>query len=263
MSFQSLQYFSETGDLQGVADRLEEGEDPDEYDPEKGMVALSLAAVNGHVECVEALLEAAADTTMPDKKLKQLPIHWALAAPKTDENPDPGPRALAILKLLLQKNNELLEEKDPDGCTPLMIAAKCGQTDAAILLRELGAEVNRKSKDGKTPLHYSCTNGHIAVTLALMARGAYTHHTDNDGDHPLTIASRNRHMDLALAMTQRGAFAPCKSIDKALGRTSRVIKDKSKRPKKTNAAPKSRSRSRKKRGKSAGSGSDTDGTSGA
>jgi hypothetical protein len=38
MSFQSLQYFSETGDLQGVQDRLEEGEDPDEMDAEKGMV---------------------------------------------------------------------------------------------------------------------------------------------------------------------------------------------------------------------------------
>lgn len=256
MSFQSLQYFSETGDQQGVADRLEEGEDPDEYDPEKGMVALSLAAMNGHVSIVEALLEASADPHLPDKNLGHTPIFWGLSAFKTDENPNPGPKVLAITKLLLAKDVELLEKRDNLGLTPLMQAAKYGHTETAILLRELGAEINRKSKDGKTPLHFSCANGHIEVTMALMSRGAYTHHADEDGDYALTLASRNRHMDLALAMTQRGAYAPCKQIDKALGRTSRVIKDKTKKPKKEKVEKKSRSR-RKKRGKGAGSDSES------
>jgi uncharacterized protein len=245
MSFQSLQYFAETGDLQGVQDRLEEGEDPDEYD-EKGMLALSLAAVNGHVECFEAILDASPDLSLPDKNEGKVAFHWALSAPKTDENPNPGKAALAITKVMIDKGADI-EIEDKEGRTPLMLAAMFGHTDALIFLRERGAEINKKSAiEQRTPLHFSCLNGHLEASLALMARGAYTHHKDRFGDAPLVIASRNRHMDLALAMTQRGAYSECKLIDKALGRVSRVIRDKSKQRKKTKSPD--RKKDKKKRG---------------
>ena len=40
--------------------------------------------------------------------------------------------------------------------TPLIKAAKHGQTEVVKLLLDAGAERNTADKDGRTPLHYSC-----------------------------------------------------------------------------------------------------------
>jgi hypothetical protein len=155
-------------------------------------VALSLAAVNGHVECVEALLEAAADTTMVhththththtrtttlvhaymqsssyppltlllsqvDKKLGQMPIHWALSAPKTDENPDPGPKALTIMKLLITKNNELLEVRDPEVTAthcPLSVCLCCVPSLRLPLSQTTATTTTNTTSHHTTP-HYT------------------------------------------------------------------------------------------------------------
>ena len=59
MSF-TLQQYCENGDIDGVNDRLEEGEDPDEYD-ENGMTALCIAAAAGNTEIVDILIDVGID----------------------------------------------------------------------------------------------------------------------------------------------------------------------------------------------------------
>ena len=55
-----------------------------------------------------------------------------------------------------------------NGATPLFIACKNGQVDAARLLLDNGAEVDRATKNGDTPLSIAKIHGHSAV-VALLA----------------------------------------------------------------------------------------------
>ena len=222
MSF-TLQYYCESGDIDMVNDRLEEGEDPDEFD-ENGLNALHYACNKGHYEIVDVLLDANADTMLPDKKTNRLAIHWSCINGNVE-----------IVKLLLERgsnpyNENLVELKDPDGMTPIMVAACSGSTDVLIYLKdEKNAKINSKSKNGKTPLHYAAEKGQEGTTLALLARGCNSHLVDDNGDQALVLASRNRFLELALQMCEKGCYAPCSHVDKALNRTSRVIKDKTKK----------------------------------
>jgi ankyrin repeat protein len=237
MSYQNLAYYAETGDIDLLNEKLEEGEDPDEF-TEAGMNSIHLSAQYGHVKCMKALLEASGDVSIPDKKTGRLPLHWACVKGSTE-----------IVEILLEAGTSI-EIKDNDGCTPIMLACANGKAETAITLREMGAKVNIKSKDGSTPLHYAATFGHIDAALAMMARGCYSHTVDNNGDCALVRASRNRFMDLALVMTQKGAYAPCKEIDKALNRTSRVIKDAKKKVKVKASGKEGKTGGRKRRGQS-------------
>ena len=244
MSF-TLQQYCENGDIDGVNDRLEEGEDPDEYD-ENGMTALCIAAAAGNTEIVEILIDANADSMLTDKNTGRHPLHWACTKGIID-----------VFKCLLEKGSNpykenLVELPDPDGMTPLMVAASSGSTDLTIYLREeMKSIINAKSKIGKTALHYAAEKGHEGPTVALLSRGAYSHIADDNGDQALVLASRNRYMELALLMCQKGCYSKCSHIDKALNRTSVVIKDKTKVFKRTKPKEDKKAKRRAARNKKA------------
>ena len=74
------------------------------------------------------------------------------------------------------------------GETPLLWAARFGQSQVAELLIAEGADVNAKNVVGQTPLHWAAMAGHKEIIELLIAAGAEVNAKTKRGDTPLDLA---------------------------------------------------------------------------
>jgi ankyrin repeat protein len=74
------------------------------------------------------------------------------------------------------------------GETPLLWAARFGQSQVAELLIAEGADVNAKNVVGQTPLHWAAMAGHKEIIELLIAAGADVNAKTKRGDTPLDLA---------------------------------------------------------------------------
>ena len=72
----------------------------------------------------------------------------------------------------------------------LHCACRNGQTETALELIDLGADIDADDKNEETPLHFACLNGHTEIVQILIARGADISANDTNGNTPL----RCRHL---------------------------------------------------------------------
>ena len=74
------------------------------------------------------------------------------------------------------------------GINPLGWAALNGQTAAAKLLIDMGADVNGRHRDSSTSLHGASFLGHIETVKLLLEKGADINIRKNDGMTPMDVA---------------------------------------------------------------------------
>lgn len=125
-----------------------------------GLTPLMTAARTGNAELVRALLDAGAVVNASTVETNSTALMWALAAPHH-----------AIVRLLLSRDADPTIETTP-GFTPLMIAARNGDTEMAEALIAAGVDVNSPSRDGTDVLAYSIAAGRSAFALFLLDQGA-------------------------------------------------------------------------------------------
>lgn len=65
-----------------------------------------------------------------------------------------------------------LEDKTPDGDTPLMQAVLSNKLEVARLLVVAGANVNTRENEGSTPLIAAAAGGFVEVLQLLVEAGA-------------------------------------------------------------------------------------------
>lgn len=65
-----------------------------------------------------------------------------------------------------------IDLKDNQGNTPLMVAARIGNVDAARLLLSRGAQINATNATGETPLIMAVQQRDLVMTRLLLAQGA-------------------------------------------------------------------------------------------
>jgi uncharacterized protein len=80
-------------------------------------------------------------------------------------------RDMSWLGFLIQKGARI-DLKDNQGNTPLMIAARIGNVDAARLLIARGANLNSTNSLGETPLIMAVQRRDPAMTRLLLTQGA-------------------------------------------------------------------------------------------
>ena len=103
-----------------------------------------------------------------------------------------GQGDLAKVKELLEKNPELVNTKDSQGNTPLLLAAYRGHSEVVGFLIAKGADLNSLNTYKYTPLHYSILRRHIEVAEMLIKAGADLNIPNVWGYTPLhTCAGRN------------------------------------------------------------------------
>jgi hypothetical protein len=161
-----------------------------------GATAMHVAALQGHDECVAALLEQGADRTVTD--LNGLtPLHYAALCPSAE-----------CIAVLLSGDTREYENRQghraplshhvSDGDeTPLLLAVGAvtmGWTgfDAVQALIDDGCPLDLPDCCGATPLHLAANGDEEECALALLKAGAPTVLTDAGGMLPLQLATTPR-----------------------------------------------------------------------
>ena len=195
-----------------------------------GMRPLSLAAMGGHLEVAELLLDKGA--TLNFLYYREMPLyqavyfnHLEVVDLLIDRGADPD-RACAlyiaahqnhlkIVKRLINRGVNIDYQDHDFKRTPLHAAAEQGLLEMAELLIENGAKVNSKSKsDASTPLHYAAKNGFLEVAKLLISNGS---EIDAYGGHyaatPLFYASQEGHLLIVNLLIRNGANVNIPDID--------------------------------------------------
>jgi len=125
--------------------------------------ALMLAALRGHLDVVEALIARRAEVNKPG----WAPLHYAAA--------HDGPNALAIARLLLE-HHAFIDAESPNGTTPLMMAAKYGQSEVVSLLLEEGADPRARNQLGLSAIDFAgqADRPNVAAAIAAFIRRSQT-----------------------------------------------------------------------------------------
>jgi ankyrin repeat protein len=127
------------------------------------MTALHCAADNGHVGCVQTLVEAGADMVAVGFTFNgSTPLH--LAAMKGHED---------ITQYLVNKGASLtMQGKYTTEGTPLHIACQYGKANIVQILVNGGADLEMKDLNGNTAMHTACKHSQFDVALLLISMGA-------------------------------------------------------------------------------------------
>jgi ankyrin repeat protein len=76
----------------------------------------------------------------------------------------------ALLEILSTQVPQYKNKRNPDGFTPLFLAARIGAYDACLILLHLGARIQKPCTDNITPLHVAAMNGHYKLLRLLVHR---------------------------------------------------------------------------------------------
>lgn len=104
--------------------------------------ALMIAALRGHLDIVQALIDRRAQVNKPG----WAPLHYAATYN--------GPQALAITRLLLE-HHAFIDAESPNRTTPLMMAAQYGRSEVVRLLLEEGADPQARNEQGLTAIDFA------------------------------------------------------------------------------------------------------------
>lgn len=89
--------------------------------------------------------------------------------------------------------NDMLNERDDDGKTPMDMAAVLGRVEMMKELINRGAEVNNPTSSGYTSLHHAACWGKVGCLKVLVENGADIQNRTAHGERPREIALRYQH----------------------------------------------------------------------
>ena len=145
-----------------------------------GFTPIIHACRTGRYENVKILLENGANPLLKPRPGQCMSIHFACMK-DTEDN-------LKIVKLLLQKNPELININGSGKKSPLHFAVIYNCPKIVEYLVKNGAKINQSDKYSRTPLLLSCKYGFSKITKFLIECGANFKKCDNSQNSPLHYA---------------------------------------------------------------------------
>ena len=165
-----------------------------------GHTPLHLAALHGHFDLAQLLIQADAEVNAAAELNADTPLHMA------------SKRGRPKLAQMLVEAGANVHAKRIGGETPLHDAAMCDCVDVAQILVEAGATVDApQSQFPGTPLHVAAEAGSLRVARFLVQAGASVSTFCGCGFTPLHVAVRHGHLDLARMLVSAGADAEVRS----------------------------------------------------
>ena len=190
---------------------------------------VSAAALSGHSEITELLIEHGADVNakgilgitplMCAAEKGDAAMVWVLiaAAKRNDQTAviellkkagavEPAPSAQRRGSLKVPNRSELQEMiASSDYNADLIDASLAGDTARVNLLLEGGADVKTKGLFGMTALMHAAQNGRAETSKALISWGADPNATNEFGMTPLMFAAKEGHADVVKVLIDSGA----------------------------------------------------------
>lgn len=112
-----------------------------------------------------------------------------------------------VVRHLLATDTASVDDRGPDGCTALHLAARFGQMEVARLLLGRGADPNAITLNDErgTPLYTSIVSKHRDMASLLLALGASPNSVQRGGWTALHAAARNGDQTIVNMLQLRGA----------------------------------------------------------
>merc|ERR1711871_967946 len=167
---------------------------------------LTIAARNGYLEIVQALIRASADPNHPVSHSNIVVVQCSRCRKTSAFDGTSGfefkcPSCQNVTKL------EASLEIDQHGICSLHAACMMkGNAEVTKILLEAGADPTTKTAKGRTPLMYAANGGFVeCAKLLLMARADVNAIEGRDGDTALHMAVRNGHSETVELLVAAGA----------------------------------------------------------
>lgn len=122
-----------------------------------GDTAASIAALGGHLQMVQRLVEAGAELAGPGWN----PLHYAAFAGHAE-----------VVRYLVSMKAPL-DDRAPNGQTALMLAARNGHLEVVRLLIDADADMDLEDGDGNTALGIARKAGNRDIAEYLRSEGAF------------------------------------------------------------------------------------------
>ena len=148
-----------------------------------GRTLLHASAAAGNLPVTEQLLGLGVDPNI-QTDAGHTPLYCL-----GNECPTGGP----VVKFLIEAGANPNAADGVKRCTPLHMAARRNNVEAAEALLDLGADIEARDSAGDTPLRRAVNCSQSAVTKLLLARGANKHSLGSSGLTPVS-AARGRNM---------------------------------------------------------------------
>jgi len=158
-----------------------------------GVTPLSLAALNGSGPMVDLLLTSGADANLALPS-GETPL---MTAARTGSEP--------AVAALIDKGARVGSAEPVAGQTALLWALSERHLPVVKRLVERGADVQQASKAGFTPLMMAARFGQQDAAGYLLGKGASLHATDAEGLDALMVAVMRGQTDMALFLLEKGA----------------------------------------------------------
>ena len=162
-----------------------------------GFTPIIHACRTGRYENVKLLLENGANPMLKPRPGQCMSIHFACMK-ESDEN-------LKIVKLLLEKNPELININGSGKKSPLHFAVINNCPKIVEYLVKNGAKINQSDKYCRSPLLLSCKYGYSKITKYLIECGANLNKCDNSQNSPLHYACAFGNLDCVKILLDHGA----------------------------------------------------------
>jgi ankyrin repeat protein len=175
-SHTALHYASRASSFDIVKLLLEKEPDLLDMRTKYAETALLLAAEKGDLKIVEFLLDKGADIMARDYS-KNTALHIASRESYID-----------IAKVLIKKEPDLLDARNGNEDTALLIAAFCADLEVVKFLHGKGADIEAEDWTGNTPLLHASYSRDRSVIRYLSKAGADPSKTTKSGPNALHIA---------------------------------------------------------------------------
>ncbi|KAJ8898680.1 hypothetical protein K2173_004714 [Erythroxylum novogranatense] len=150
----------------------------------KGHSLVSLAVKAGNFDALKTLI---ASGCVIDRSTDKV-LHFAAEKNRVD-----------FMEVLWSNNFERIDVNsvDPQGRTPIHIAASSGHVDSILFLVSIGGKADVLDNKEWSPLHLAAEKGHLDAAKCLLKFSNYVKYAENkQGQTPFAIAVNNGHSHL-------------------------------------------------------------------
>ena len=152
-----------------------------------------MAAENGHLEVIEALIKADADVNASNKNGTT-----ALQVAAINGH-------LKVVEALIEAGADV-NASNNNGVTALQVAAENGHLEVIEALIKAGAKVDQENTNGDTALKYAADHGHVKIVKALIKAGADINKSGGENkETALKYAAQKGHTEVVEALIEAGA----------------------------------------------------------